>query len=634
GPYMAPMAFNVPVTVILSTVVAFLVTPWTAMRILRPAPRPAESADGRPRRADLYERLLRPLLRRPRLSLSCLFLVGVLFLLALLMPALRMVPLKLLPYDNKNELQLVLDMPEGTSLERTRAVAERLALHLSAVAEVVSVAGFVGIPSPVDFNGLIRQYYLRLAPHQADLRVVLADKRRRSQQSHAIALRLREALTRIATESGGTLAIVESPPGPPVTATLTVEVYGDTGVPYARVVEGARRLAARLEREPLVVDVDVSAEQAHPRTLFVTDRDKAALSGVATEDVVATLALASAGSSVGQLHDPYEVGPLPIELRLPLEQRSDWHALGELAVKGRAGIARVRERSGVRDAPQPLVRLAEIGHFEQHRADQPILHKDLRPVAYVFAEISGRAPAAVVADLLADRLDEAPAASASSPRPLDSRSYLRPGGGDAWALPAGVSTVWTGEGEWRITVQVFRDLGIAFAVALLGIFLVLLVQTRLAALTLIIMSAIPLTMIGIMPGFWALNRLLATPVAGFPDPVLFTATAMIGMIALAGIVVRNSLVLVEFVRQSVDAGMALDEALLRAGSVRMRPVLLTAGTTLLGNLVITLDPIFSGLAWAIIFGVLASTVFTLLVVPITYRLVYADARTPAEGGVR
>jgi multidrug efflux pump subunit AcrB len=312
---------------------------------------------------------------------------------------------------------------------------------------------------------------------------------------------------------------------------------------------------------------------------------------------------------------------------LPHARRSSGAELRTLHVKGRAGIAKIREKGGVRDAPQPLVQLGELGHVEQTLVDKSIFHKNLKRVVYVFAETPGRVPADVVLDVSADL--GAPANPDSEPRPLAARSYFRRGGGDGWELPPGVRVVWDGEGEWDITLRVFRDLGLGFAAALLGIFAVLMVQTGMGALTGIIMLAIPLSVIGIMPGFWLLNQIGERIVAGYPNPTLFTATAMIGMIALAGIVVRNSLVLVEFVHLALAEGFELAEALVRAGATRMRPVFLTAGTTLLGNFVITLDPVFSGLAWAIIFGIGASTLFTLAVIPVVYFLVYE--RRPGQG---
>ncbi len=625
GPYMAPMAFNVPVSVTVSTLVAFLVTPWLAAKLLPPRDPAATrgEADGVVRRG--YRALLTPLLASRARAWGFLGVVVVLFLAACALPALRAVPLKLLPFDNKDELQLVVDMPEGTTLEATEAVSAALAARLMQVAEVREVAGYVGLASPMDFNGLVRHYYLREGPHVADLRVTLAPRHARAAQSHAVALRLRADIAAIAAAHGANVKLVEVPPGPPVIATLAVELYGEPVTPYATLAAAADVVAARLAREPLVVDVDTSNEAPQRRERFAVDQRKAALSGISRADVAQTVALAVDGHVAGHLQIPSEAQPLPIELRLPLAARSDESALRSLYVKGRPGIVRERTAGGIVDAPQPLVQLGEIGRFVSETRDQTLYHKDLRPVAYAYAELAGRPPAAVIADVAADlAVAASPAASDANtaPRPLAGRSFLANGGGIAWSLPDGVHAVWNGEGEWQITLRVFRDMGLAFAAALVGIFLVLYVETRSAVLAAIIMSAIPLTLIGVMPGFWLLNQLGTRSVAGLPDPVLFTATAMIGMIALAGIVVRNSLILVEFVRLAQARGLALADALVEAGAVRMRPVLLTAGTTLLGNLVITLDPIFSGLAWCIIFGIAASTLFTLAVVPVVYFLVY------------
>jgi multidrug efflux pump subunit AcrB len=303
-----------------------------------------------------------------------------------------------------------------------------------------------------------------------------------------------------------------------------------------------------------------------------------------------------------------------------------------LRVKGRQGITQTSTPQGLETAARPLVSLGELGQFLPLPADRTIHRKDLRPVVYVTAEISGRTPAEVIADVHADmRADSEAGDTGGNDAASDwrGRQFLQPGGGDSWSLPRGIDISWTGEGEWRITVRVFRDMGLAFAFALVGIFFVLRLQTASTALSLIIMSSIPLTIIGIMPGFWLMNVFGERQVAGAPDPVMFTATAMIGMIALAGIVVRNSLILVEFIGQARGEGLPLREALVQAGAVRMRPVLLTAGTTLLGNLIIILDPVFSGLALAIIFGIISSTVFTLLVVPVVYLLVF-DRSTGSE----
>jgi multidrug efflux pump subunit AcrB len=331
---------------------------------------------------------------------------------------------------------------------------------------------------------------------------------------------------------------------------------------------------------------------------------------------------------VGQLHVEGEVNPLPIRLRLPREARSGIEHLAALTVKGRAGVTKVREGSGLRDAPVALVRLGELGEFEMQPAEQVVYHKNLERVAYVYGETVGRAPAEAVVDLGSDQLPAGSMAAgdepAGDPRSLSGRSYFSNGGGDEWSLPEGTEAVWNGEGEWKITLDVFRDLGIAFAAAVLGIYFLLVYQTRSYAMPLILMISIPLTMIGIVPGFWLLNQIAGGLVDGFPDPVFVTATAMIGMIALSGIAVRNAILLIEFVHVALEDGMSLRDGLLQAGAVRARAIVLTAGTAMLAAIPITLDPIFSGLAWALIFGLLVSTAFTLLVVPVTYDLVYRN----------
>ncbi|MCX2979695.1 efflux RND transporter permease subunit [Halieaceae bacterium IMCC14734] len=639
GPYMAPMAFNVPLSVIASTVVAFMVTPWLASKLLKPtiqstgdsatgptAQPPQTEGAGEGALAGYYTRLLGAVLGDRRRSWLLLALVMVMFIMAALLPLLRLVPLKLLPFDNKNEVQVVIDMPEGTTLEATAAKSQQVTNVLLQLPELRAVAVFAGQPSPIDFNGMVRQYYARQQPHLADLRITLAAKGERRHQSHAIVLRMRELLAPL-NQNGVSVKVVEAPPGPPVMSTLVAEVYGDELSSYAELSAAALQLRDRLAREAHVVDVDSSVEVAQQRRLrFVADKQKAALSGIATEDINLNLAIANQGYVAGYLNLVDEAQPLPIELKLPPHQRASVTDLQALMVKGRAGIVQQSSRGGIDAAPQPLVAVGELGRFEYQAVDPVILHKDLRPVVYVTAELSGRTPAEVIADVVADR-DETPA-SANDWR---SRSFLNPGGGDGWSLPETIEVVWTGEGEWHITVRVFRDMGLAFAFALVAIYAVLRIQTGSAALSGIIMSAIPLTIIGIMPGFWLLNQIGEREVAGAPEPILFTATAMIGMIALAGIVVRNSLILVEFIGQARARGLALRDALLQAGMVRMRPVLLTAGTTMLGNLVIILDPVFSGLALAIIFGIFSSTLFTLLVIPVVYQLVFDESEQEVIG---
>jgi multidrug efflux pump subunit AcrB len=623
GPYMAPMAFNVPVSVITSTAVAFLVTPWLAARLLRA---PAEEA-GAELREGLYARFMAPLLDRRSHAIGLLLLVAILFLFAALLPALRWVPLKLLPFDNKNEVQVLIDMPESASLEATAALSRTIADELLRVPEVTTVAAFVGEPSPIDFNGMVRRYYQRRGPHLADLRLVLAGKLHREHQSHAVVLRLRELLAPYSRD-GVSVKVVEVPPGPPVLSTVVGEIYAEPLTPYARQEAAAEHLMARLRREPHVVEVDSTVQAAQQRWRFVIDKQKAALSGIATEEAAQTLAMANDGYIAGYLQAPRELRPLPIELRLAPGQRGSRADLERLQVRGRAGVAKLSTPQGLDTAPLPLVPLGELGRVQESVADTPIYRKDLRPVVYVTAELNGRTPGEVIADIAAD-YGVAPAAEAA--QDWEGRSFFNNGGGDGWSLPEGTELRWSGEGELKITLDVFRDMGLGYLFALLAIFLVLRIQTGSSALSLIIMLAIPLTIIGIMPGFWAMNHVGERMVAGAPDPVLFTATAMIGMIALAGIVVRNSLILVEFITQARGEGMSVREALISAGAVRMRPVLLTAGTTLLGNLVITLDPVFNGLALAIIFGIVASTLFTLVVVPVVYLLVFEDQQGRRQG---
>jgi multidrug efflux pump subunit AcrB len=591
GPYMRPMALNVPVAMAMSLVVAFTVTPWMAYHVLRREP--GGGADETARRESevgavgrAYQGLLRLLLARPGARRAMVGVILALLAFAGGLMAAGAVPLKMLPYDNKSELQLVLDLPEGATLEATDAATRDLERHLATVPEVTDVATYVGAPSPIDFNGLVRRYAFRVAPHLADLRVNLVAKHERAQQSHAIALRLRRDLEAIAARHGAALKIVEVPPGPPVLATLVAEVRGPAGVAYDELVAGARVLAARLAAEPGMVDVDVMAEDPHPRLDFVLDKEKAALHGVATADVVRTLRLALAGDAAATVHEPAERQPLPLLLRLDRARRS-----------GEAELSRLRVKGGGKG----LVPLAELGAFEARAEDQPVLHKDLERVAFVLGDVAGRPPVDVV---LA----------------MQRRLAVEP-------LPRGLRAEWTGEGEWKITVDVFRDLGLAFAAALVGIYVLLVAETGSFSMPLIIMLAIPLGLIGIAPGFWLLNTVAGGTVDGFPDPVWFTATGMIGMIALAGIVVRNAVILIDFVRARRAAGAPLEAAIVESGVRRFRPIVLTAGTTMLGAWPITLDPIFSGLAWSLIFGIVTSTAFTLVVVPVAY---YATQAAPGR----
>jgi multidrug efflux pump subunit AcrB len=583
GPYMRPMAINLPLTMVMSLLVAFTVTPWMSYHVLKGEYGREEHEfvleESRIYRG--YRRLLEPFLDSPRKS--WLLVGGVVFLLlgSMALPALNLVPMKMLPFDNKNEFQLVVDLPEGSTLETTDRVVRELEDYLATVNEVTDFESYVGTASAMDFNGMVRHYYLRQGPNLADIRVNLAPKARRSMQSHPLTLRLRNDLTAIAHRHGAVLKIVETPPGPPVIATVTAEVYAEPGIDYAGQVAAARVVKARMAQEDKVVDVDDTVEAPQFRLHFVPDRTRAALTGVDGTAIARTLATALGGEQVGTLHVDSERNPLPIVLRLPRERRSSLADLEALTVRGRSG---------------QLVRLSELGQFREEALEPTIYHKNLERVVYVFGEMAGKSPVNAVLNLSSHFKDK--------------------------PLPTGTRVVWSGEGEWNITLDVFRDLGIAFGAALVLIFILLLLETGSTVMPLIIMAAIPLTMIGIMPGFWVLNLVLDKTVGGYHTPVFFTATAMIGMIALAGIVVRNSIILIDFIHHALRRGAPLKEAIIESGAVRLRPILLTAGAALLGNWIITLDPIFSGLAWAIIFGVFASTAFTLLVIPVVYWLVY------------
>ena len=586
GPYMQPMAVNVPLTVTFSTVAALTIVPWAAHKLLRnradaSASTEPSAAQKRVRRG--YARIVSPFLASRKMRWGLLATIISLMLGCVALVLLELVPMKMLPFDNKNELQITLDMPEGTPLEATDAAVRRFEAYLFTVPEVVDFETYTGTYSPIDFNGLVRHYYLRESPNLAEIRINLVDKSQREQQSHTIALRIRHDLEEIAGQVGANMALVESPPGPPVIATLVAEIYGPPSRTYDELIDAVDPIVARMKQERGVVDLDSSAERRRERVDFVLDKEKAGLHGIDTSAVVNTLRIALAGVEPATVHQKGEREPLMIQLKIPRARRSGVLELGRVAVKGTRG---------------ELIPLEEIGSFQTVAEDQPIYHKNLERVVYVFGEMAGRAPAEAIL-----RFD----------------SFF-----DDNPLPNGIWAVWSGEGEWDITLRVFRDLGLAFGAALVGIYLILVMQTSSFLMPLIIMTAIPLTAIGILPGFWLLNGLLDRPVGGFDNPVFFTATAMIGMIALGGIVVRNALVLIEFIDQSIAEGRPLHDAIIESGSVRLRPILLTALTTALGAWPIALDPIFSGLAWALIFGLFASTAFTLLVVPVMYFVVYRN----------
>ncbi len=634
GPYMRPMALNVPVTMLMSMVVAFTITPWLGYHVLkRHYNKRAESSGHAAADEDdvesvrsiplyrFFAPLMEPLLESRKKAWGFIGVVCVLTLLAVTLAAFRAVPLKMLPFDNKNELLLVLDLDEGTTLERTDAAVREFERYMACVPEVTDFTSYVGLASPIDFNGLVRHYYLREGNHVAEIRVNFVGKKSREDDSRAISLRMRNDLTAIAERHDVSLKLVEIPPGPPVISTLTAEVYGRPDHEYGDLIAAARTVKARMAVEPGVVDLDDSVEADWIQWKFVPDAEKAAIQGVSVAQIVETLDIALSGATVSTLRDEAERNPLLIELRLPEPLRSDTTDLASLYVKGRAGR---------------LVPLAELGQWQRKMADKTIYHKNLNRVVYVFAEAAGLAPADAIVDITADLRAAAapkPAETLSTaagsgwvadavPRPVEGRTFLACGSDVPWALPHGIRVDFAGEGEWQITLDVFRDLGLAFAAALVDIYILLVGQLRSFAIPIVVMLAIPLTVLGIMPGFWLLNAAAAGSMGGFQNPIFFTATGMIGMIALAGIVTRQAVIIVDFVHLSLRRSQSLHDAIMASCVVRLRPILLTVGTAMVSAAPIAIDPIFSGLAWALIFGLFASTLFTLFVIPVAYWLVY------------
>ncbi len=583
GPYMRPMALNVPVAMIMSLVIAFTVTPWATYHALKKEygkeEKPFDLKSGAIYR--WYRRIIEPFLENRRRSYRFLGVVLLALVGSMLLVVVKLVPVKMLPFDNKDEFLVVVDMPEGTTLETTDSVVRDLESYLATVNEVRDVESYVGLASPIDFNGMVRQDHLRKGDNVADIRVNLLDKHERAFQSHALVLRIRPDIHRIAQKHGAKVKIVEVPPGPPVFSTLVAEVYGPPTASYDDVIEQSRKVRTAMESVHQVVDVDDSVTAPQVKYDFLVDRTKAGLHGIDQDAVARSGRIFLGGDSSTILHSDSERTPLEVNLRLPRAVRSRPEDMGPIRVKAADGA---------------MIPFHELGELKESTLDKTIFRKNMQRLVFVTGETAGRSPVDAILDL---------------------KSAL----GEI-KLPEGFKVDLAGEGEWKITLEVFRDLGLAFAGALILIYILLVQQMESFVIPLVIMAAIPLTMIGILPGFTILNLLLARSIGGFPDSIFFTATGMIGMIALAGIVVRNSIILVDFIHVRTNAGADLKDAIIESGAVRFTPIVLTAGAAIFGSWVITLDPVFSGLAWSFIFGVFASTVFTLLVVPIIYYLIY------------
>ncbi|MCS6817195.1 MAG: efflux RND transporter permease subunit [Blastocatellia bacterium] len=577
GPYMRPIPIGASAAMLFSLLVAFIVTPWASLRFLPREAGVTTHEEGWTTR--LYRRAMTPLIHNRRWRIGFLLGVLVLLLASLALLPLKVVRVKMLPFDNKSEFQIIIDMPEGTTLEHTARVTREIGEYLRTVPEVTDLQMYIGTAAPHNFNGLVRHYFLRRGPNVADIQVNLMPKGEREAQSHDIARRVRPPIQEIAARYGARVKIAEVPPGPPVLQTLVAEVYGPD---YTRQIEIARQIRELFERTPGVVDVDWFVEDDQPKYRFVVDKEKAALNGISTEQVTRTLRLALEGLPVGLLHQASEKEDVPIVLRLPREERSSLTDLLSLKLAGATGR---------------LVPLSELVRVEEVVADKSIYHKNLMPVVYVTADVAGEEESPVYAILKLNRAIE----ELRLPEGYRLERYVarQPFLADRYAMK------W--DGEWHITYEVFRDLGLAFAAVLVLIYILVVGWFQSFKTPLTIMAAIPFSLVGILPAHAALNA-------------FFTATSMIGFIAGAGIVVRNSIILVDFIELRRRQGVPLAEAVIEAGAVRFRPMMLTAAAVVVGSAVILFDPIFQGLALSLMAGEVASLLLSRMAVPVLYYL--------------
>ncbi len=587
GPYMRPIPVGASAAMIFSLLVAFIVTPYISYRILKKVKAGGEEEEGKGM-LRFYSRVMTPLIEKPLLRLAAITSITVLLMLILLMIPMKMVTLKMLPFDNKSELQIVIDMPEGKTLEETLRATRQMSEYLRTVPEVTDFQIYAGTSAPFNFNGLVRHYYLRQGPNVADIQVNFVSKKLRKRQSHEIAKALREPLQEIGRRFGANVKIAEIPPGPPVLSTLVAEIYGPEP---ERQIEVAGKIREIFESTPGVVDVDWLVEEPQTKYIFHVDRKKAALTGVSTEAITKTIMTGLNGLTAGLLHLKDEKSPVEIRLQMPLSERSGIDRLMRLTVPSRGGS---------------LVPVAELVQVEKSTLEQTIYHKNLRRVVYVTGDVSGREESPVYAIL---KMKEKISAL-SLPEGYELRQYFT----HEPELQERYSMKW--DGEWQITYEVFRDLGMAFAAVLILIYILVVAWFRNFLTPLIIMAPIPLTLVGILPGHWAFGA-------------FFTATSMIGFIALAGIIVRNSILLVDFIEMEWKNGVSLRDAVIKAGAVRLRPIVLTAAAVVVGSFVILFDPIFQGLAIAMMFGATASTALTLILVPLLYYQFFRKKSPPA-----
>jgi multidrug efflux pump subunit AcrB len=590
GPYMSPIPINASMGMVLSLMIAFVVTPWLARMWMKVVPQAGQGGATQhtqglsARLTPTFERIFRRLLddqqgprNRRRLGYGIMGLIG----FSLLLPAVGLVHLKMLPFDNKSEFQVVVDMPAGTTLEQTAATLHELGAYLATVPEVVNYQAYAGTASPINFNGLVRQYYLRANGEQGDIQVNLVDKHHRSEQSHAIATRVRPALQAIGKRFGANVKIVEVPPGPPVLSPIVAEIYGPDAAGRLSVAKSVR---AVFEKTPSVVDVDDSSTSPTLKKMLQVDRRKAALLGVSQQAVVTTLQTALSGEAVTWLHDQNKY-PASAWVQLPANRQGDLNALLQLSVHASDGRL------------APLRELVIINDVER---EQTLYHKDLLPVNLVVADMAGKTDSPLYG-MFAMRHE---LSTLKTPGGGTLTDYFIRQPEDPYR---GYSLKW--DGEWQVTYETFRDMGAAYAVGLILIYLLVVAQFGSYLTPLIIMAPIPLTIIGVMPG----HALLGSQ---------YTATSMIGMIALAGIIVRNSILLVDFINIQVREGIPFKQAIVRSAITRSQPILLTGLAAMLGAFFILDDPIFNGLAISLIFGIFVSTLLTLVVIPTLYYAAY------------
>lgn len=577
GPYMRPIPVGASAAMIFSMIVAFVVTPWAALKMLKRNAKHEHEKEGFTTR--LYRKVMHAIIVKPVWRYS--FLAGVVFLLlaAASLVALKFVKVKMLPFDNKSEFQVIIDMPEGSTLEETAAVTRELAHYVGTVPEVVDYQMYVGTASPYNFNGLVRHYFLRRGSNVADIQVNLLEKGERAAQSHDIAKRVRPELQKIALKYGANVKVAEVPPGPPVLQTIVAEIYGPN---YERQIEVAKGVKDILEKTEGVVDVDWYVEADQTKYNLKINKEKAAISGISAEQVAQTLRVAVDGINVGLLHLPSEKEDTYINLRLPRATRSSLADLQQIKVIGNQGN---------------LVPVSELVEVEQVRSDKSIYHKNLMPVVYVTADVAGAVESPVYAILgLNDKIAEM-----KLPEGYELERYVasQPFLTDKYTMK------W--DGEWHITYEVFRDMGIAFAAVMVLIYILVVGWFQSFKTPLTIMAAIPFSLVGILPAHALMGA-------------FFTATSMIGFIAGAGIVVRNSIILVDFVELRMKHGMSLVDAVVDAGAVRFRPMLLTAAAVIVGSAVMLADPIFQGLAISLMAGEVASLLLSRMAVPVLFYL--------------